>query len=95
MKSLQSSWKFCLGVVAGFTLGTLAFHTPRVRAQNGTDVIIEQVVSMKRWHQGTSPTDLPHVRSTITAAGSQVVGFSCVVREAHQDAECYVASVGR
>ena len=33
MKSLKSSWKVCLGVVAGFVFGVLAFHAPTLKAQ--------------------------------------------------------------
>jgi hypothetical protein len=94
MKSLKSSWKVWTGAAVGFVLGVLAFHAP-VKAQTGTDVTIQKIVSIWDWHQGTSKTDLTHLRSTLHADGSQIVGFSCVLRDAKSEAECYVASVGR
>ena len=76
-------------------LGVLIFHTPTVKAQTGLDVTIQKVVSVWDWQQGTSKTDLTHLRSTIHADGSQIVGFSCVLRGSKSEAECFLASVGR
>jgi len=95
MKSLKSSWKVWAGVIAGLTVGVLLFRAPGVKAQNGVDVTIQKIVSVWDWHMGTSKTDTTHLRSVLQADGSQIVGFSCVLRNAQSEAECYVASVGK
>ena len=78
MKSLNSSWKVCLGVVIGFIFGAALFHIPTVKAQyGGASVTVQQVPFLG-------------LRSTLRAEGSQVVGFSCVSKDG--EPECYVAS---
>jgi hypothetical protein len=78
MKSLKSSWKVWVGVVIGFALGVLIFHTPTVKAQTGINVNVELVPFLG-------------ISSTLRSKGTQIVGFSCTSKDG--EPECYVASV--
>ena len=79
MNFLRFSWKICLGVLIGFGLGVVLFHTPTTKAQSrGAFVTVQQVPVLE-------------LRSTLQSEGSQVVGFSCVGDL--RGNVCFVASV--
>jgi hypothetical protein len=80
MKSLKSSWKVGLGILAGFLLGVIFSHVPLVKAQ-----------TQGGRYTSIYKLDMHKGRALL----GNVVGFSCVPSsglDSDGDAVCYIVS---